>query len=360
MFDYRACLSEAIHAAIVTTDCCPAKCAHCLMSSGPDESQKLSLAEITSFVDDLIATTNAKVVVFTGGEATLLGDDLFEAISYCVDRGLLTRLVTNAWWATSDGAARSMIRDLRDSGLSEINFSTDDFHVSWIPLENVKRAWEAAKNQGFLSALVAVCSGPKSEVTPEKVRDYLGGDLELFEGDDELKRLLARGSKNGTRYLISSSQLSKLGRANSLPRDYFSRFIGPANRVYGGCSSFFDPPTLNPDGTLGVCCGLKAEGNLILNLGPASEVLVGKDYVLDEYQGFLLKAIQIVGPAYLYHLATEKASAVVEAQARTACEICEKLTTSEACIDALRGKREIIERQIEVEMLYRGMTEGQA
>lgn len=330
-----------------------------MMSSSPDEPRRLSLGEITSFVDRLIAFTNAKVVVFTGGEATLLGDDLLEAISYCADRGLLTRLVTNAWWASSEEAAKSMIRDLKDAGLSEINFSTDDFHVPWVPLANIKRAWEAAKGQGFLSVLVAVCSGAKSKVTPEKVRDCLGGDIELFEGDDELRRLLARDSNGETRYFVSSSQLSRLGRASLLSDDHFSFFVESASRVYGGCPSFFNPPTLNPDGTLGICCGLRTEGNLVLNLGASREVMADNDYELDEFQCFLLRAIQVVGPAYLYHLATGKASAVMGIHARTACEVCEKLTTSEACIDALRDKRGIIERQIEAEMLYRGMTEGQ-
>ena len=42
-----------------------------------------------------------KVVVFTGGECTLLKDDLISAICFCTNLGLKTRIVSNGHWGKS-------------------------------------------------------------------------------------------------------------------------------------------------------------------------------------------------------------------------------------------------------------------
>lgn len=277
-----------------------------------------------------------------------MGDDLLEAISYCSARGLLTRLVTNAAWATSDASAKGVIRDLRDAGLSEINFSTDDFHCSWIPFENIERAWKASKGEGFSSVLIATCSSFLGKMTPDEIQERLGESIEIYVNTSEADNAIGFLPNGETRYLISVSQLSKIGRGTSLPDSYFPPYANfQKSKLYGSCPNLMDPPTLNPDGTLGVCCGLNTEGNPILNLGCAQDVLAGRGFHLDEFQGFVLRAIRTIGPAYLYHLASERASGVARMQARNVCEICERLTTDDKLLSSLRSKKEIIAQQME-------------
>jgi hypothetical protein len=83
-------------------------------------------------------------VVFSGGEATLRWPDLQVGIAKATQLGMPTRLVTNAHWATSLTRAREHIRELIAVGLTEINYSTGDEHVRFIPLENVVHATVAA------------------------------------------------------------------------------------------------------------------------------------------------------------------------------------------------------------------------
>jgi len=131
----------------ITTDECSARCAHCLMQSGPDRPTKLSYVQIRDRIDEIALTGDYVLVVFTGGECTRLGDDLLDAIAYANVHGLITRAVTNSEWATTTEAAEKTIGDLREAGLQELSLSYDDFHRVWIPEANLLRAWEASKNQ---------------------------------------------------------------------------------------------------------------------------------------------------------------------------------------------------------------------
>lgn len=134
----------------ITTYKCGAVCDHCLMSCTPNNSDRLTLPQMRQFIDSFAeACVGSSVVVFTGGECTLLGDDLLEAIAYANSLGLFTRIVTNAWWAKSERDAETFLNELKSCGLDEINISCDDFHAEYIPLENVRNLLELSKNNGL-------------------------------------------------------------------------------------------------------------------------------------------------------------------------------------------------------------------
>ena len=46
-----------------------------------------------------------QLCVFTGGECTLLGEDLFKSIKLAKSMGLMTRIVTNGFWAKTEKTA---------------------------------------------------------------------------------------------------------------------------------------------------------------------------------------------------------------------------------------------------------------
>jgi hypothetical protein len=331
--------------AIATTDKCEARCAHCLMKSGPQRKERLSLDEIKYCIDYFHENSQTEIVVFTGGESTLLANDLFEAISYCAERGLATRLVTNAIWATNECATEQMIEELVDAGLTEINYSTDDFHCVWIPIDNIKRAWMASKGKGFETVLIANCSGPHSTVTPEYLQDFLNEEITIITNEDAIKTL-PPPAPDGTRYLISRSAISKIGNGARLRDRYFMPYKDLDHKqLYGGCPGLMDPPTLNADGTLGVCCGINTEYNRILTFGKFEDV-VSNNFKTSEFNTLLLEAIRILGPSYLFHLASESATAITDIEARTACEVCERLTGSEKLLTSLANKQEVIKTQI--------------
>ena len=307
----------------------------------------LQLNQIIDSLEFLIQNSPVKIVVFTGGEATILGDDLLEAISYCAVRGIPTRLVTNASWATDNKRAEEVLTDLRDAGLYEINFSTDDFHREWIPLENIKRAWMASKGKGFSTVLIAVCCGAQSKTTPIAVMNYLGEKIKIVKKTNATEKNLPDPDSDGTRYLITYSELSRLGRGAHLSEDNFSSCDDlDESGLYGRCCSLTDPLTLNADGTIGLCCGINTEFNSILSLGDAKDILGNPSFELNDFQDLMLRAIEELGPTYLYHLATESALSVRKLKARSVCEVCERLTTDEKILNALKGKAEVIAQQL--------------
>lgn len=323
------------HLAVVTTDTCQARCAHCLMKSDPKRSERLSIATFKNVLTYFETHTLLKLVAFTGGESTLLGDELLEMIAYCTELGIATRLVTNAIWATSPEDARSLLRDLRSVGLSEINFSTDDFHQVWIPLENIKTAWDATKGLGFSSVLVATCSGERSRITPEYMVDYLGGSIAIVERLKEPSDLPPRDA-DGTRYMVSRSPIGRLGRGARLREDLLPPYSDKIKRtVYGGCSSTFNPPTLNPDGTLGLCCGISTEYNPVLSLGLGADLISTGAYSLSKVQKIILNGIRILGPAQLLHIATGDPNIIEDRRFRSICEVCEYLTSNSEIVRSL-------------------------
>jgi MoaA/NifB/PqqE/SkfB family radical SAM enzyme len=70
-------------------------------------------------IDDAKAS-GYELVVFTGGEPTLVKNDLIDVLRHATGLGMLTRVVTNAHWAKDLERARSRVRGLVEAGLKEI------------------------------------------------------------------------------------------------------------------------------------------------------------------------------------------------------------------------------------------------
>ena len=104
---------------------------------------------LTPSVSNLWSCPTSSLVVFSGGEPTLLGDDLFEGIAYAHERRLLTRVVTNGFWGKSPEAAAAFVDRLIGAGLSEINISVDDLHQKYVPLWRVRNAYLACYEREF-------------------------------------------------------------------------------------------------------------------------------------------------------------------------------------------------------------------
>lgn len=341
--------------AIVTTDRCQAHCAHCLMKSGPEETAQVKISDIRVAVDWMSAAGALKLVVFTGGESTLLESELFEAISYCSDRGIATRLVTNAHWAEDADSANSMVSALVEAGLNEINFSTDDFHAVWIPLERIRFAWHATKEKGLATVLVATCSGPASRITAESVRDYLGENVPILDPGEGCSGDRIRDGK-ATFYGISRSRISRLGRGNRLKASYFPREA--EQPPYGGCDFLGRPMTMTADGAMGACCGVNTRDNPILSLGAltTSGTSVNTlETTLEQYS--LLKAIRVLGPTELYRMANDALGRDVEMLGLSEiCEVCERLTGDPQVVSWLYSNTAEIQARTQAAILARELN----
>jgi hypothetical protein len=139
----RSCFDAGRILIIMPTFTCPAACSNCGTLSGPRVRATLALEKILRAIQEA-KELGFEGVIFSGGEATLRWPDLQVGIAKATQLGLPTRLVTNAHWATSLTRAREHLRELIAVGLTEINYSTGDEHVRFIPVENVVHASVAA------------------------------------------------------------------------------------------------------------------------------------------------------------------------------------------------------------------------
>ena len=144
--------------AISPTHKCTAACENCCIGCNPNIKEIMDYNTMISHIDNSFAAfPKIKVVVFTGGECTLLGEDLVNVIKYVTDKyKTVTRIVTNAHWATSYETAYKRLKELKDVGLTELNFSTGDDHQKFVKVEKIITAAKAACDLGFMTVLINI------------------------------------------------------------------------------------------------------------------------------------------------------------------------------------------------------------
>jgi hypothetical protein len=291
----------------------------------------LTFDQMRGRIDEIAIRDGYQQVIFTGGECTRLGEDLLDAVSYAHVNGLATRVVTNAEWATNDVETDATIRSLRECGLNEINYSYDDFHRVWIPESNIVRAWEASRNRGFDTVLIALASGKRSRVTPSWLMDLLGEDLPLAYDPATGARLpLPEPDSDGTRYLISNGSLLRLGRGRGLRAGYVSFPTHKETAMLQSCPPGNRDPVITPRNHVAACCGVNPAGNAVLDFG-------GTRSGPDELQSTILQAIHYLGPGHLLRMAREGGAARrSRLEYASICEICDDVTGDAETVAYLR------------------------
>ena len=330
--------------AVITTNRCNANCDHCISSSSPERPETLTFEQIRRAVDEVNEINRLQNVTFTGGEPTLLGEELLEAIAYVSDQGISTRVVTNAKWAKNDELASKEIRDLREVGLAELNISCDDYHLPDIPIERVRFAWRAAKNQGFTSVALANAHGVGSKINPDFLEEYLGESIPRIYGDDGRRQPMPEASPDGTVYLISNSTVALLGRGTDLVS--ISRVKKrDLDKFQGYCDIAWRDLSLTPSGDIGSCCGCEIDSNEILRAGRLEDGIEQALARADD--NVLIAAISVLGPAYLKQI-VEAADPTIRFRDcySNACEICEEVTTRKDVRKVLKVLRPQIARAI--------------
>jgi Radical SAM superfamily len=334
---------------ILTSNTCTAACGHCTVHSSPERTGRLDLKTITKAIDDLHNRSKLDVVVFAGGEPTLIREDLFEAIAHCDYKGIVTRVVTNASWAVTDHAARKMVRRFREAGLAELNISADDYHLPFISFENVKRAWRASKNQGFVNVAIANCSGPTSKVTPSFIRNELDEpDIDVRFDDDGTQSSSHNVHADGSTYMLSNGLVQRIGRAREVLSDSDLTYPESQASIDQGCPWALRSAALAPNGHLVACCGIEAAGNEVLDFGDVRERDTAALAESAEAQ-LMVQAISVVGPYRLLHLAqslSRRSPVMVRSRYASVCEACEDLVRQPQAIAVLKQNNKMVQKEI--------------
>jgi hypothetical protein len=320
---------------VLATSGCTATCSHCSMRSAPGRREQLTFEQIRDAIDALHAESPLRVIIFAGGEPTLLGEALLDAIAHADTAGILTRLVTNAYWATSPARARTRLRAFREAGLRELNLSADDQHLPFVPFERVEYAWRASKGLGFQAVIIANCSGPRSHITPEYVEHRLGERLGRRFDEDGSPLPLATPAADGTVYGLSNAYLQRLGRGANIPDDELN-FPDSLESLNTPCPWAVRSAALSPANHLVACCGIEAEGNPVLDFGSAVESSFG-ELVARADNSILINAIALLGPVYVKRFVEERVPDIPwRERYASVCEVCEHVVSRPEVLEAVR------------------------
>jgi hypothetical protein len=93
-------------------------------------------------------------VGFTGGEALVYPDEIFEIASRIKAVGLEFTVATAAHWGKSESAAERIVHTLAANGLRRLNISYDPSHARFIPKKSILNAIHASSSAGIPTYVV--------------------------------------------------------------------------------------------------------------------------------------------------------------------------------------------------------------
>jgi Radical SAM superfamily len=224
---------------IMPTFRCVSNCASCGTLSNPYDKTNLPLQTIITCIHEA-KRLNFANIVFTGGEPTLCWSRLLQAIKEAKKQGLITRLVTNAYWATTPNLATRKLQTLKNGGLDEINFSTGDEHAKFVPIPNLTNAVIASIVNGFKPAVMIEDRGGRI-ITKEKILSH-----------PEIKRFV---STDKSCLAVSESPWMPLDPFEVV--DYGSSVVANQDNLdsFTGCDPILQSLTILSDGNISTCCG---------------------------------------------------------------------------------------------------------
>lgn len=303
-----------------TTYRCPIRCRFCGAEAGPEQTARLSLQDMTDIVDRVYSFGKLELVVFTGGEPFLLGEDLLEAVEHCASKELATRIVTNAYWAKTPRQALELMRTYKAAGLTEINFSCDDYHQEFIPLERIKYANEACLEVG-LPALIGHKVMKGCTLTVEHLEEFMGVKLSKFDPQ----------KKNPSNNVISTGYTVPVAEDMHLIPDEEILYPPAEHHWKSPCSSILQRIIITPHKELSICCGMIPR--------KVQEIVFGTldDYSLEElivqaHQDLIVNWLALEGPYGLMKFILEKKpDTMFRGKYVNICHLCSEILTRPDC-----------------------------
>jgi hypothetical protein len=175
------------------------------------------------WVDEAAEVEHLDVLGITGGEPLLFFDEVTQIIRRATTQGLNTKLVTNAFWGTTQADAHRRLNILRTAGLGAITVSTDSYHQEFVSMRNVVNVIKAASQCGMIRA-VAFLQGirrraPIEElISAPELKDeqfLLLSDLSASEARALADRLFQHKESLATKTLIREAFVIEAGRASA-------------------------------------------------------------------------------------------------------------------------------------------------
>ena len=134
---------------------CTYACDHCFVWGSPDAEGAMTLAQLTSAIDQA-AECGVGSVYFEGGEPMLAYPIVLAAAAHARRRGLDWGIVSNCFWATSVEDARVWLAPFVDLGISDLSLSSYAYFVEDADERHLRNAALAAQELGLPMAVLEV------------------------------------------------------------------------------------------------------------------------------------------------------------------------------------------------------------
>lgn len=273
---------------ISPTHKCSAACENCCFACSPNIKHIMNKEDVKDYINtSLYEFPSIKVLVITGGECFLLGNDLVEIIEFASNFNIVIRVVTNAFWASTYDRALKKLKKLVQVGLNEINFSTGDNHLEYVPITNIENAVLASVDLDIQNICISIESHPNNEFSISNLLD-----------------------KSSIKHLIKSNRVMTLN-ASWMRFKKTSETTFEANEIIKmtdtkrPCKNLFTGININPYNQLLSCCGLTVEYNEFLKLGDLKYNSLRNlyDNQFDDLYKFWLF---VDGPEFIYEKVMQK------------------------------------------------------
>ena len=156
---------------------CNFECDHCFLYCSPYSQGTFTTGQVKTVIKDTQKIKSVNGIGFEGGEPFLFFPLLLESVRYASLKGFDTSIQTNTYWAINEEDANLWLRPLKESGLSLLEVSDDEFHHGKDEQNSAKRAQSAARKLGLKVNTLCI-KEPAVGSAPDSVRGepiYTGG-----------------------------------------------------------------------------------------------------------------------------------------------------------------------------------------
>jgi MoaA/NifB/PqqE/SkfB family radical SAM enzyme len=303
---------------LILTNKCNAACRHCGFACGPDKNETMTVKDALFYIEAAKSFPSLKMVCLTGGEPFLYYDRVVDIMAHAFKQGLTSEIVTNCFWAENYEISFGKLKRLRELGLVNFVTSLDDFHLEYIPVDNIKNAIRVAVDIG-LKVTVKTLEYDNCRIKSEDVP-------ELLELSQETKNLSLQKIEP-----VSEGRF-KLLKSNKMVKDLEKRAIRKQDvNLSGGCSKIIKFPAVNPMGELYPCCGF-GDGSRFSGKYPDSNFY---ELLSMMQNNLLFNLLATLGPHGVLKLAEQYFTEPIRDSYDNPCELCNFLFSTETTREAV-------------------------
>jgi hypothetical protein len=253
----------------------------------------MALATALDLIKQAVESSAFDEVGISGGEALLYEKEVLEIIEYASALGLDTSLTSNGFWGETPKKAQQQLALLKETGLTHLIVSTDEFHQPFVSYRQIENILSANETVGISL----------------KIYDVLIRDTPVHPLENKYQSCVWLKGK-------------------CLPAGRALRKVPSERYIYGdydGCCPVANILTIMPDGFAYPCCspGIQLKA---LQIGSVAKQSIG-ELVQEKENATLLRLITQKGPAWIIEAGAKRGCFLTQQRDEyvSACHLCQEI-----------------------------------